>query len=412
MIIGHLDKMFPLLTATFVYREIQALQASGIHIQTFSIWKPKLDDLSNEAKGFLNNTFYIFPINWLRFILIHITYFINRPRNYISILWKYVFEKQKTFKSILRMFFHFCEAVYLAKEIEDKNIKHLHSHFANNSTTIAMVISKLIGISFSFTAHANDIFADQILLKEKIKSAKFIITISNYNKTFLFNILPEHKILKKIHIVRCGIDTFRFSSSGFYNFKQKPTILSIGRLVEKKGFPYLIKTCKILVDKNIDFQCIIVGDGPQKSYLKQLIKKNNLSKIVTLAGVIFQENIINYLTKTDIFVLPCIQGKDNDMDGIPVALMEAMAMKIPTISTCISGIPELIKNMETGLLVPPKNELALANGIKILTENIELRRKLGEAGRKCVIENYEINKNTDMVINIYRKYFRINNTAN
>jgi glycosyltransferase involved in cell wall biosynthesis len=412
MIIGHLDKMFPLLTATFVYREIQALQAKGINIQTFSIWKPKLCDLSNEAKNFLDNTFYIFPINWIRFFLTHITYFTNRPRIYISVLWEYVFKNQKKIKSAIRTFFHFCEAVYLAKEIESKNIKHLHSHFANNSTTIAMIISKLIGISFSFTAHANDIFADQILLKKKIYSAKFIITISNFNKKFLNRIIPQHNTSSKIHIVRCGIDTLKFSASKVCAVKHKPIILSIGRLVEKKGYPYLIKACKILVDKNIDFQCIIIGDGPQKNYLKKLIGVNHLSKFVTLVGVIFQEKIINFLNKTDIFVLPCIQSADNDMDGIPVVLMEAMAMKIPVISTHISGIPELIKNMETGLLVPPKNEKALAEGIKFLKENIDLRKKLGDAGRKWVIENYEITKNTDKLYEIYKKNFRINNIVN
>jgi glycosyltransferase involved in cell wall biosynthesis len=412
MIIGHIDKMFPLLTATFVYREIQALKAKGIKIQTFSIWKPKLCDLSNEAKNFLDTTFYIFPINWIRFFLIHITYFINRPRIYISVLWKYVFKNQKKINGAIRTFFHFCEAVYLAKEVESKNIKHLHSHFANNSTTIAMIISKLIGISYSFTAHANDIFADQILLKEKIHSAKFIITISKFNRRFLNNILPQDDISSKIHIVRCGIDTFKFSTSKVSDVTHKPIILSIGRLVEKKGYPYLIKACKILVDKNIDFQCIIIGNGPQKAFLEKLIGLNDLSKFVTLAGIIFQEKIINFLNKTDIFVLPCIQAADNDMDGIPVVLMEAMAMKIPVISTHISGIPELIKNMETGLLVPPKNEIALAKGIKILKENIELRKKLGASGRKWVTENYEITKNTDKLYKIYKKNLRINNIVN
>jgi glycosyltransferase involved in cell wall biosynthesis len=275
-----------------------------------------------------------------------------------------------------------------------------------------MIISKLIGISFSFTAHANDIFADQILLKEKIYSAKFIITISNFNKRFLNRIIPQHNTSSKIHIVRCGIDTLKFSASKVCTVKHKPIILSIGRLVEKKGYPYLIKACKILVDKNIDFQCIIIGDGPQKNYLKKLIGVNHLSQFVTLAGVIFQEKIINFLNKIDIFVLPCIQSADNDMDGIPVVLMEAMAMKIPVISTHISGIPELIKNMETGLLVPPKNEKALAEGIKFLKENIDLRKKLGDAGRKWVIENYEITKNTDKLYEVYKKNFRINNIVN
>jgi glycosyltransferase involved in cell wall biosynthesis len=174
----------------------------------------------------------------------------------------------------------------------------------------------------------------------------------------------------------------------------------------------LIKACKILLDKNIDFQCIIIGEGPQKFHLQKLIRVNGLSKFVTLAGIVFQEEIINFLNKTDIFVLPCIQAADSDMDGIPVVLMEAMAMQIPVISTQISGIPELIKNMETGLLVPPKNEDALANRIQFLKENIEIRKKLGTAGRKWVLENYEITKNTEKLYKIYRKNFIFNNILN
>jgi glycosyltransferase involved in cell wall biosynthesis len=180
--------------------------------------------------------------------------------------------------------------------------------------------------------------------------------------------------------------------------------LAVARLVEKKGYPYLIKACQILAAQGYDFQCLIVGGGPQERLLKQMIEEFDLSKYVSLVGIVFQERLRDYFNQADMFVLPCIVASDQDRDGIPNTLIEAMAMEIPVISTYVSGIPELIEDRKTGLLVPPQDEVSLAKAIATLLEDKELKETLGKAGRNKVIQEFEIKKNTCRLLDIFRLY--------
>lgn len=404
MTIGYLAQVFPSLTMTFVYREVWALRAAGMDVQTFSTWTPNLDELSDEAKDLVRDTFYVFPLDWLRFLLNHMWYLFTRPGRYLSTLWFCLTSPHKTLKNRLRTLFHFCEAVHMARDVERKGVRHLHAHFALNSTTIALVISRLLDIPFSFTAHANDIFVNPILLPEKIKAARFVIVISEYNKRHLHSLVPTQETLDKMHLVRYCIDVERFSPPSQRPDNDRPIILAVARLVEKKGYPYLLRACKILADQGRDFQCLIVGDGPQEPLLRQIIQENDLADYVELVGVVFQEHLKEYLDKADVFALPCIIASDQDRDGIPNTLMESMAMEIPTISTTVVGIPELIQDMKTGMLVPPHDETALAKAIATLLDDRELRRALGRAGRAIVSEEFEIKKNAGRLLNIFRAY--------
>jgi len=405
MTVGYMAQVFPGLTMTFVYREVRALRAAGLHVQAFSTWRPRLDELSEEAKDLVEDTFYIFPLNWPRFLLSHVWYFITRPRRYLDTLWFLMTRGHKTFKNRLRTLGHFCEAVYVAREVERRNISHMHVHFALNATTIAMAINRLTDVPFSFTAHANDIFVNPILLPEKIKAARFIVAISEYNKRFLHDIVPGQATLDKIHVVRYGVDTQVFSPPAHRPSRhERPVIVDVARLVEKKGHPYLIKACKILADQGYAFHCFIIGSGPQESLLKQMIKEEGLSDCVSLVGRVFQEELRDYLANADIFVLPCIVASDQDRDGLPNTLIESMAMGIPTISTTVSGVPELITDMETGLLVPPQDEVSLARAIATLLEHPELRAVLGKRGRAKVVEEFEIGKNAGRLLNIFKAY--------
>ena len=404
MTIGYIAQLFPSLSETFVYREVQALRTKGLKVKTFSISRPEVHELSGEAKKFLKDTFYVFPLNFSRFLLAHTWCLLTRPHRYFGTLWFCIMREHKTQKNRLRTFYHFCEAILIAKEVKRIGIKHLHAHFALNPTTVALVVSRLVEVPFSFTAHANDIFCNPILLKEKIRAARFIIAISEYNKRFLNNIVCGPKSLDRIHVVHCGVDVQRFSPQRYRKLSVKPIVLAVGRLVEKKGYPYLIRACKILVDKGYDFRCLIIGEGPQKGLLTQIIKETDLHEVVNLLGLVYQEHIREYFAKADIFVMPCIVDSDNDMDGIPVTLMEAMAMEIPTVSTSISGIPELVEHMKTGILVLPKNEVSLANAISTLIEKDDLARILGKAGRSKVKSEFEIQKNIDSLINIFESY--------
>ncbi|HXV96970.1 MAG TPA: glycosyltransferase, partial [Anaerolineae bacterium] len=406
---GYLAQVFPHLTMTFVYREVLALRAAGLEVKTFSTWTPAPNELSAEAKPLVGDTFYIFPLNWPQFLLSHIRYLLARPQRYLGTLLFCLSREHKTLKNRWRTLSHFCQAVYLAQAVERSGIDHLHVHFALNATTLALVVARLTGIPFSFTAHANDIFANPILLPEKIKEARFIVAISEYNIRFMYNIVPAQETLDKSYLVHCGIDVQKFAPPDQRPAQVQPTILAVGRLVEKKGYPYLIKACKILAERGYDFRCLILGGGPHEARLKEMVQAYNLGERVLLKGIVFQEHLGDYLKQADIFVLPCIVGSDQDMDGIPNTLMEAMSMEIPTISTNISGIPELIEDGKTGLLVPPEDEIALAEAIISLLENAELRHALGQAGRSKVVEEFEIEKNAHRLLRIFKS--RLNNES-
>ncbi|MCB0208635.1 MAG: glycosyltransferase [Anaerolineae bacterium] len=402
--IGYLAQVFPHLTMTFVYREVMALRKFGLDVATFSTWQPKITELSEEAKPLIRDTFYIFPFRWLPFLVSHLAFFVTRPRRYLGTLLFCLTRHHSSLKNRFRTLMHFAQAVYLAQGVERSGIQHLHVHFALNATTLAMVISRLTGTPFSFTAHANDIFANPILLPEKIKAARFIVVISEFNRKFLQTIVPNEPIDEKTHVVHCGIDVDAFAPTALATQNERPFILAVGRLVEKKGYPYLILACKELARQGYQFECSIIGGGPEEEKLQQLIVDNALEEYVRLEGVVFQEQMKDYLSRADICVLPCVVAADNDMDGIPNTLMEAMAMEKPVVSTIVSGIPELIEHGRSGLLVPEKDSNALADALACLLDDEARRVALGKAGRTKVIEEFEIEKNSCTLLKLFQSY--------
>ncbi len=402
--IGYLAQVFPHLSMTFVYREVMALREKGLDIHTFSTWKPKLEELSEEAKPLVDETYYVFPISWLRLLLCHISVFATRPWRYTTTLFFCLTREHKSFRNRLRTLIHFSYAIPLAQEVERRKIDHLHVHFALNGTTVAMIIARLTETTYSFTAHANDIFVNPILLPEKIAEARFIVAISDFNARYMYKILPSQETEQKMNVVRCGIDVERFAPPAYRNSKDRPMILAAGRLVEKKGIRYLLRACKLLVERGYVFDCTIIGGGPEEEELRRIVRELGLGDYVHLEGVFFQEDLDDYLLRADIVTLPCVVAKDNDMDGIPNSLMEGMAMELPSVSTTVSGIPELIEDMETGLLVPPEDEVALADALARLLDDHALRVSLGKAGRAKVAAEYEINTNTNRLVEVFRTY--------
>lgn len=401
--IAYLSQVFPSLSTTFTYREMLGLRELGWDIENFSIWKPSLNELSAEAKHLVTETFYTFPLNIKAFLKAHLYYALKSSIKYLGTLALVLRLPQESVKKRIRTLAHFGEAVYLSRQMEKRGIRHVHVTFAHTAS-VAFIISKLTDISFSFTAHAIDIYANNPpLLPIKLKAAKFVITVSEYNRKYLSEIAGNYDGKREIHIVHYGIDLKSFFPITNKEEKNQPIILSVGRLVEKKGFPYLIKACKILVEKGCKFHCQIVGDGPLRSLLENLIVQNDISEYVELVGVVFQERIREYFNRAEIFVLPCVIAADGDRDGVPNVLIEAMAMNIPVISTDIIGIPELIRDGKEGLLVPQKDEMALADAIALLIENNDLRQSFGSDGRTRIETDFNLAKTSAQLSKIFRK---------
>ena len=362
--IAYLSPVYPSLTT--IYREALALRARGLPVKTFATWRPEPETVSEEALGLIEETYYIFPIRWWDFLLAHARYLLAKPAAYVSTLAFLLTRPGQSPSKRRRTLLHFAEAVYLAGEVERQNVCHIHVHFALNAATLALVVERLTGVPFSFTVHANGIFADQVILKEKIEAARFIVAISEYNKRFLIEYAGDPTLAEKIHVIHSGIPSADFSldARAIRPSAASPLILSVGRLVEKKGFPYLIRACKRLREQGYRVRCVIAGSGPQEEALRHLIHDLGMDDWIELPGWTDQIGVKDYLKRATIFALPCVVAADGDRDGIPAVLMEAMAMAIPCVSTALSGIPELIEDGRSGLLVSEKDQVALADALR------------------------------------------------
>ena len=403
MRIGYLISRFPNLTTTFIYREIQALEAQGFEIDVFAIWRPDISALSPESRKFVDSTFYVFPGSLLQIIKAQILFLLKSPVRYLKTLFFLLLAPGESLKNRRRTLGHFIEAVYLSGEIGKRGIEHIHAHFAVGAASTAMIIARLIGTTFSFTAH-NTFFTDRILIRDKIREALFIPVISEFSKDYLRRFVPGETHEDKCHIVRCGISMDAFPPRESRDFHESPCILFVAQLAERKGAPYLVEACDLLTSWQVRFRCIIAGDGPQRDELETMVRKKGLEDLVSLPGAVFQEKVRELLMAADIFTIPCITAQNGDMDGIPVSLMEAMAMEIPTVSTYVSGIPELISNEVSGLLTEEKNAEALADSLQRLIENKDFTRKLGKNARKKIASEFDLEKNAARLASLFKKY--------
>jgi len=414
--IAYIMKEYPRLSETFIMNEIRLLGEMGLDITVFSVKRPPASAKQHRVAAEVQSRVVYLPpvtslsgsslIAWLRrnlpkFLKHHFRLFARRPDRYLDIWFealKMTFRYRKDFfKKPKKVFIkEFIQAGYIAEEIlKDGCFRHLHGHFCHGSTTITMFASQLSGLSFSFTAHAKDIYLPKLnpgdLLKKKIESARFVVTCTGANKIHLASLSPKDNV---IHTIYHGLDVSVFRGGQRRNLKgERPLILSVGRFVEKKGFHFLVEACARLKEKGYDFRCRIVGEADDQSErVRSLIQKLHLEETLEISGGVTQEALRGIYAECAIFVLPCQIVSNGDRDGIPNVLVEAMAMEIPVLSTAISGIPELIENKANGLIVPQKDARALADALEIYLRNPDFRIQMGEAGRGTVCERFDSKK--------------------
>jgi len=250
-----------------------------------------------------------------------------------------------------------------------------------------MVLSRLLGLPFSFTAHAYDVWREQLLLPEKLRAARFAVTCTECNRQHLAATYAVP--LEKIVTVHHGVDVNRYVPVERASTAE-PYIISVGRLVEQKGFDRLLRACRRLVESGESFRCEIIGDGPLRDRLGGLITEYGLGDRVALVGRLHQEDLRRRYAAADMFVLFCVPASDDDRDGIPNVLIEAMATELPVVSTDFSGVPEIVVDGETGILVGTDDETVQAEAIRRMLHDPQLRRQLGRAGRRRVMEGFTI----------------------
>ena len=284
--------------------------------------------------------------------------------------------------------------------VKEKNIQHIHCHFAYSHVDIAYKIHRKIGIPFSFTVHAFDLYAEvHPNLIDWCSAAKCVLTISKHNKYYMVDSLGIDAC--KIHVIPCGIFLDRFEPRDYSHSPLR--IISACRLVEKKGIANLILAMKQLKNRGVQFSCEIAGDGPLRQSLQGLIDQSELSSEVRLIGPKSHPDMTDFIRSGSVFALPCIESRDGNRDGIPVVLMEAMALRIPVISTNLSGIPELIDNRHNGLLVAPGNISELADCLIELMSDEALAEHLRGNSREKIEKEHSVKKNVEELMELLEK---------
>ena len=394
MKIAYLAPEIPALSATFVYNEILALEALGTEVVSFSVHQPSSSVSDPKVERLRASVIHIYDTAVLSVFLAHIRLLFNSPLRYMHSLLA-LFSDMRALgllsRGALGQAYRYFYAAKLACDLVDKQCQHLHVHFAHIPTDIAMYASLFSNIPFSVTAHANDLFERGYLLNEKVGRASFFATISEFNKRFLAS---KNVAVDSVCIVRCGVDSDCFSLRESFVSGGKIKLGVVGRLVEKKGIDTLIKAVSLMKQQGLAVELNIAGSGPLEAELKECVLNSSLTMSdVHFLGALAHTQVAEFITSLDVFVLPCQKDSNGDMDGIPVVLMEAMLSGVPVVSTKISGIPELVVNGQTGLLVLPGDERALANAISNLMDDSRLKNSMIINAAAKVKEEFSLKSN-------------------
>ncbi|MCG3163164.1 MAG: D-inositol-3-phosphate glycosyltransferase [Acidobacteria bacterium] len=413
--IGYILKSYPRMSETFIANEIYLLEKLGLKLRLFSILErndPQRHAVVDATRAPVHHLPQLTPLSetpfpaWLRlnapkFFDSHWRLFKARPGAYAKTLlaaFRLAFKHRRgSWRQPETAFFkEFLQAGYIAQQALAKGaVRHLHAHFCHTSTTVAMFTSQLCGLPFSFTAHAKDIYVRALnpgdLLQTKMRRAKFVVTCTEANRAHLAALGVNDT---PIHTCYHGLDTRQFAPRAAEENSEPPLLLSVGRMVEKKGFHFLVEACRLLKDRGYRFQCQIVGGaGAAAQRVASLIHELELEDAVKLRPAVTQEELRLIYQRATLFTLPCQITENDDRDGIPNVLVEAMAMGLPVVSTNISGIPELIEHGVSGLLAPQKDARALADAIAELLDSPAVRRKLGAAAREKVCRLFDAEAN-------------------
>lgn len=285
-------------------------------------------------------------------------------------------------------------AVCLADELAGAtDVKRLHGHFAHGTTTITWLASMITGLPFSFTGHAKDIYQTSLnpagLLERKMRAAEFVVTCTHANRLHLEAIAPG----VAVHVVYHGLNADfapLAAQCDHHHGPERFRVVSVGRLVEKKGFDILVDAIEQLVDRGVELEVAIAGeDGDHGDAIRRRITEKGLDDVITLVGPLSQQELFEEYRRSSVFALACRITDDGDRDGIPNVLMEAMATGLPVISTDVSGIPELVVDGENGLLVEPESPAALADAIARVAKDPALAASLGSAGRATIAAGFD-----------------------
>lgn len=396
----YIHGRYPVLTETFIDREIQALLARGVDLRIVSIRRPG-DDLSPTQRELSQRVEYLLPAPPVH---VAVALLWALVRHFGTFLWTlaWLLSRDHGAASRSRTALHFATGVYAAWRLRDRRGTHIHAHFVDRAATVALVASRLLGTTYSVTAHAREIYVNPALLRERIREAVFAVTCTEYNRRHLRAQLGKRATRRLVRLYH-GMDLGRAREIGPGRVgRDTRFVLSVAQLWERKGLRYLVEACAQLRDRGTDVRCEIVGEGPQRDELQALIDRLGAGDRVVLTGALPFPEVVERYRRASVFVLPCIVTEEGDRDGIPNVILEAMASGLPVISTPVSGIPEVVRDRETGLAVPQRDAGAIAVAVEQLLGDPALATGMAERAAQLVRAEFDLDRNVDRLLEQFR----------
>jgi glycosyltransferase involved in cell wall biosynthesis len=430
--LAYLFPAFPVLHQTFTLGEVLGLKRRGYDLMLVSLKRSLADLQQPEARPLLEETHYCPGLLSAPILGAFARALRSRPRD-VARLFGHVVAAWRThapagaradtpppttlsFSERMLAFYHHNAwvylfkslvlvpyAIYLAERLQREDVAHLHAHWATYPTTVAYLIKRWSGIPYSFTAHAYDIYMISRMLPAKIGEASFVVTCADANRRYLCSLVDE-ATARRVHVNYHGTDLGRFTPVrrvAGARFR----IMSCGWLKEYKGFHYLLEAVALLVERGVDATLDLAGDGPQRTFLERRIAELGLGERVTLHGYLPHAALVELYRQCDAFALPSIvMGSYGRQDVIPNVLAEAMAVGAPVVATAIAGIPELIDDEQSGLLVRERDAVALADALERLHSDPSTAARLGAAGRAKVEKIWNRENNLDALASLINAY--------
>jgi colanic acid/amylovoran biosynthesis glycosyltransferase len=411
MRIAYLCNRYPAISLTFVQREVQGLRNLGIPVRTMSVRSPLrghlISALDREAA---RSTYAVLPPRWTHLVHAHFRALIARPWRYWRTLAFSLRLSSGGPRAGLWRIFYFIESMMIWDRCRADGVRHIHAHFANVATDVAMLCTYFADRpndrwSWSFTLHGPVEFYDvyRAQLTEKIRRARLVICISDFARSQAMAWSQDTE-WEKLRVVHCGIDPAEWSTQTATTLRppdggaDRLRVLSVGRLIALKGHAILIDAVADLRAGGQEIDVTLIGDGPCRAALEGRARRRGVADLVHFAGSVGQDDIRAYFANADAFCLASFA------EGVPVVLMEAMAMELPVVATTIMGIPELVEDGVSGLLMPPGRDDTLGALLRSLAEDPALRERLGRAGREKVIAEFDIATSAERLVSVLRDY--------
>ncbi len=381
--VAYLINQYPKVSHSFIRREIAGIEACGIQVTRFSI-RSCITELVDEAdKLELEQTRVVLGIGIVGLLLSLLRVTITKPIRFLQALWLTLRLSRCSEQSILHHLAYLAEACVLLHWFSDSDVAHVHAHFGTNSTTVAMLCRAIGGPPYSFTAHGPEEFdkVKALALAEKVKRAAFVVTVSSFGKSQLYRWCAGEQ-WSKIHVVHCGVD-HGFLTQAFITVPTEPRLVCVGRLCEQKGQLLLLNAASQLAAESLRFKLVLVGDGPLRTEIEALISQLGLQDNVEITGWASNSEVRQHILASRAMVLPSFA------EGLPVVIMEALALGRPVISTYVAGIPELVKSDVCGWLVSPGSVEALTTAMRTALQlPVEKLEQMGIAGAERVSQRH------------------------